>query len=208
MRNKIKIKYIVIFITVVLTGSIIQYLYTIDSFFVSHKTNYQIKNDKQTINIHLEKKDPKDYVLIADVFEKGEISFTNSWPLKYEIFKVDTGDVNNDNSIDILVGVIKPTRFDSISRKRLFIFKLYEGYIRPLWLGSRVSKPLVDFKFYKSKSGGIVRTIELEKEQSYLVAEYHWIGFGLGFIHYLAREKTKYQAYKILNTTNEYELNH
>lgn len=207
MRNNIKINYIfvVIAIAIVLTVSIFYYFYTIESFTFFHKTRFQIRNDRQIIKFHLDNKNKEDYILIADVFENGVMCFTNSWPLEYEVFKVDTGDVNNDNSTDILVGVVKSTRFDSISRKRLFIFKLFEGYIRPLWLGSRVSQPLVDFKFYKAKTEGIIRTIEREKDQYYLVAEYHWIGFGLGFIHYLAREKTLYQAYKILNTNN-YEL--
>jgi len=204
MIAKRKIQYILIILIAVLALSIFFYLNIIDSHNSIPQTGFTIKENGQIININLIHKSKKDNLIIVDVHESGKLLFTNTWPLKFEVFKIDTGDVNNDYSTDILVGVIKSTRFDSISRKRLFIFKLFEGYIRPLWMGSRVSQPLVDFKFFKSKSEGIVRTIELEKDQSYLVAEYHWIGFGLGFIHYLAREKTLNQAYKILNT-NYYE---
>ncbi|GEM_PF-1919127 len=180
-------------------------VYTAYGFSIFHQSKYTIKNDRQIVDITLRQKGKADFILHADVYEDHKFAFNNTWPLPYMVFRLDTGDVNNDHSTDILVGVIKSTRFDSISRKRLFIFKLFEGYIRPLWLGSRVSQPLVDFKYYKTKKEGVVRTIELEKDQLFLIAEYRWNGFGLGFIHYLAREKTYCQATKILNTI-DYEI--
>lgn len=200
MIAKRKIRYVSIILISALAISVLFYLNIIDYHNLVPKKGFTLKENGQIININLTRKSKDNYLITADSYVGGKLLFTNSWPLKYDVFKIDTGDVNNDNATDILVGVIKSTRFDSISRKRLFIFKLFEGCIRPLWMGSRVSQPLVDFKFYKSKSVGIVRTIELEKDQLYLVAEYHWIGFGLGFINYLAREKTLHQAYKILNT--------
>lgn len=198
------IKYIIL-LTLILAGIASFTIYKFYGFSLFHKSNYTIKNDQQIINISIRQKRTNSFIINAEIYKDNKFVFTNSWPLDYMVFRLDTGDVNNDNSTDILVGVIKSTRFDSISRKRLFIFKLFEGYIRPLWLGSRVSQPLIDFKFYKTKSEGVVRTIELEKDQLYLIAEYHWNGFGLGFIHYLAREKTYYQATKILNTI-DYEI--
>jgi hypothetical protein len=204
MINKEKRKYILTLLFVVFAGITSLYLFTVKRYSLFYKSSFSIKNDGQITKIHIEKKCKEDFVIIAEISKNNKLILTNSWHLNYEVFKIDTGDVNNDNSTDILVGVIKSTRFDPVSRKRLFIFKLFEGYIRPLWLGSRVSQPLVDFKFVKCKSEGVVRTIESEKDQSYLVAEYHWIGFGLGFMHYLGREKTIHQAYKILNT-NVYE---
>jgi hypothetical protein len=204
MMKKEKRKYILVLIFVVFTAIAFLCPYIPEGYSRIDKSSYSINNEGQITNIHLEKKSKEDFVLIADVFKKNKLVLTNSWHFNYEVFRIDTGDVNNDNSTDILVGVIKSTRFDPVSRKRLFIFKLFEGYIRPLWLGSKVSQPLIDFKFIKCNSEGVVRTIESEKDQSYLVAEYRWRGFGLGFMHYLAREITIHQAYKILNT-NLYE---
>ena len=43
-----------------------------------------------------------------------------------------TRDVNADGNEDILVGVVKKNRFDSVIGKRLFIFKNYEGYVRQI----------------------------------------------------------------------------
>lgn len=196
------------FIFFILTGisSIIILTFIFNRKFSGSINSFTINESGLKIKVQLNRKAKNQYTLVASCYNKGRLIQSNSWPFAYEVFKLDTGDVNNDGATDILVGVIKRTRFDTVCRKRLFIFKLFEGYIRPLWLGSRVSQPLEDFKFYQNKLHGIVRTIELEQDMSYLVAEYHWQGFGLSFIHYLARELTFRQAQKILNT-NQYETN-
>jgi len=98
-------------------------------------------------------------------------SLIDSWELKYPVYQYMIGDVDTNGKKDILVGVIKTTRFDSIKRKRLFIFKNYKGYVRPLWLGSRLGKPLVDFNFIKSENGSFIRSIEKEKSGKLLIAE-------------------------------------
>lgn len=204
MIYKRNIKHILL-LTLLVVGIASFTIYTVYGFSIFDQSKYTIKNEGKIVDITLRQNGKTDFILLADVYEDHKFAFNNTWPLPYMVFRLDTGDVNNDHSTDILVGVIKPTRFDTISRKRLFIFKLFEGYIRPLWLGSRVSQPLIDFKYYKSKKEGVVRTIELEKDQLFLIAEYHWNGFGLGFIHYLAREKTYCQASQILNTF-DYEI--
>lgn len=162
--------------------------------------SYNITEKGLLTKIQLKKKAKGKYELVATSYEKGNLMQTNSWPFGYEVFKLDTGDVNRDGSTDILVGVIKKTRFDSICRKRLFIFKLVDGYIRPLWLGSRVSQPLEDFRFCNGKTNSVIKTIELERDNLFLVAEYRWQGFGLAFIRYLAREIPYKQATHILKT--------
>ncbi|MES2733741.1 MAG: FG-GAP repeat protein [Bacteroidota bacterium] len=118
----------------------------------------------------------------------------STWKLNYPIYQLQHGDVNGDGIEDIAVGVIKTTRFDSIKRKRLFIFKLFDGYIRPLWLGSRVAQPLEDFRVIVQKPFTAIRTIEKERDGSYLMAEYRWRGFGLEFQQYLQRNTSLSEA--------------
>ncbi len=88
----------------------------------------------------------------------------------------------------MLVGVVKTTRFDSTMSKRLFIFKNYKGFVRPLWLGSRLGQPLVDFNAFTTKDGAIIRSIEKERSGNFLVAEYKWRRFGLQFNRFIKRE--------------------
>ncbi|WP_367584875.1 hypothetical protein [Aquimarina sp. 2304DJ70-9] len=113
---------------------------------------------------------------------------SDRWKLPYPVYQFHTGDIDNNGTDDALIGVIKSTRFDSTSDKRLFIFKNYKGLVRPLWLGSRLSQPLVNFGCYQDKDGTYIRSIEREKSGKYLVAEYKWRKFGLEFIRYLRRE--------------------
>jgi hypothetical protein len=164
------------------------------------ESRFIVTESGRKLKIQLKKIAINQYTLEALSYRKDTLFQTSSWPFSYEVFKLDTGDVNNDYSTDILVGVIKKTRFDTICRKRIFIFKLVEGYIRPLWLGSRVSQPLEDFRYCRSQSYGIIRTIEMERNKTYLVAEYRWKGFGLEFIRYLARELPLRKAEKIFKT--------
>ncbi|MBN1950006.1 MAG: nuclear receptor-binding factor 2 [Bacteroidales bacterium] len=109
------------------------------------------------------------------------------WELPYPVYRFQTGDIDRDGSVDVLVGVIKATRFDPIPRKRVFIFKDCEGAVRPLWLGSQLGIPLEDFRFYQTRGEPCVRIIGRENNGKYLVAEYTWQKFGLKFKKYILR---------------------
>ena len=123
---------------------------------------------------------------------------SQKWKLPYPVYQFDIGDIDHNGVEDALIGVIKPTRFDSLKNKRLFIFKNYKGLVRPLWLGSRLGQPLVDFKCKKKEDRYVVRSVEREKSGKYLVVEYKWRKFGLEFIKYLKRETDSLTAFDIL----------
>ena len=111
------------------------------------------------------------------------------WKLPYPVYQFDYGDVTGDGMPEIIVGVIKPTRFDPKPDKRLFIYRIAdEAYIRPLWLGSRVAQPLEDFRVIREHTPVLIRTVERERSGKFLIAEYAWRGFGLDFKGYLKRE--------------------
>src|SRR5687767_8502918 len=65
---------------------------------------------------------------------------------RYQAYHLDTGDINKDGRTDILLGLIKPTKFDPELNKRLFILRVDEGTIRPLWLGSKTCNNLQEFR--------------------------------------------------------------
>ena len=127
-------------------------------------------------------------------------TMTDRWKLPYPIFKFELADINDDGLKEMVVGVIKKTRFDSTFSKRLFIFKNYKGLVRPLWLGSKLGQPLVNFRCVEYSSKAIIRSIEKEKNGQYLVAEYKWRKFGLEFINYLKRDMELNEAQNVLNS--------
>ena len=83
------------------------------------------------------------------------------WKLPYPVYQFDYGDVTGDGMPEIIVGVIKPTRFDPKPDKRLFI---------------------------REHTLVLIRTVERERSGKFLIAEYAWRGFGLDFKGYLKRE--------------------
>ena len=112
------------------------------------------------------------------------------WRLPYPVYRMEIGDVNGDGTAEALVGVIKTTRFHPEMGRRLFIFKNYEGLVRPMWLGSKLGGILQDFHFHN----GVVRSLETNKKGEYTVAEYRWSGFGPKFERFLVKNVSKEEA--------------
>lgn len=101
----------------------------------------------------------------------------------YEIFAMESGDINHDGKTDICIGIIKPTPFDSLLKKRLFIFQIDNNFIRPLWLSSRLVYPLEEFVIENDENGQqIIKTIERQSLKSFCINEYKWKSFGMSFI--------------------------
>ncbi len=118
-----------------------------------------------------------DSLYIVNYTQKLE---TDSLILPYPVFRMDVGDVNEDGQPEILLGLNKATHFDSVSRNRLFIYKIYENKIRPLWLGSSIGIPLIDFKTVEMDGKNLVKCLVKDRD-TYAVALYAWRRFGLQF---------------------------
>lgn len=117
-------------------------------------------------------------------------SLRHQWRLPYPVYRMETGDVDGNGTIEALVGVIKSTRFYPEKGRRLFIFKNYEGLVRPMWLGSKLGGTLQDFHF----RNGCVRSLETNAKDEYTVTEYRWSGFGVAFERYLIRNVDEAKA--------------
>ena len=162
---------------------------------------YEFDVDGKHLKVYLERKGDSLNIIHADSYADQKLILSDKWTLNFPAYHFECADINRDGQQDIFVGVIKPTRFDSVVRKRIFIFKLVDGYIRPLWLGARVGQPLEDFRIAHHNDENFVRTVEWEENGNFLVAEYRWKSFGLEFVNYLDRNISKQEALKKLNTT-------
>ena len=119
----------------------------------------------------------------------------SKWRLPYPVYQFQTGDVDGDGKTDAMVGVIKSTRYFPEKARRLFIFKNYEGHVRALWLGSRLGGILQDFRYVN----GLIRSLETTTDNRYVVAEYQWEHFGMGFVRFLAKNVCREEALLIFN---------
>ena len=112
---------------------------------------------------------------------KGD-SVVDTWKLDYPVYRFTCGDMTGDSIPEVLAGTIKATRYRPEKDKRLFIFHLYKGrFIRPLWLGSRVGCPLIDFKVETDTVPNLVHTWE-RKDGDTIEVLYQLKGFGLKFL--------------------------
>lgn len=117
---------------------------------------------------------------------------------RFPIYALSTGDVDNDGDTDLLIGPIKPTRFDSARHQRLFVYALDSaGRLQPRWRGSRLTYRLLYFRTERAANDRtFVRTLEQAPDGRYYIGRYHWQGFGLALDGFLARRRTLDAAYQ------------
>ena len=134
------------------------------------------------------------WLAIAALWPTGNLA-AQKWSLPYPVYRLDTADVNGDGRTEALVGVIKSTRFYPQKGRRLFVFKNYKNRVRAMWMGSKLGGILQDFRFVD----GVVRSLETTTKGQYVVAEYHWQGFGFGFVRFLVVKVGREEALKAFN---------
>ena len=101
---------------------------------------------------------------------------TDRWRLTFPVYRFCEGDVDGDGVADAMVGVVKSTRFDPVVARRIFLFKNYQGCVRPLWMGSRFGGILEDFRYVD----GHLITLQSTSDGRYAVVRHRWRKFGLG----------------------------
>ena len=118
----------------------------------------------------------------------------------FEVYAMESGDINHDGRTDICLGIIKPTPFDSTYKKRLFIFQIDQNYIRPLWLGSRLAHTLESFSIQSDEEQKcFVRTIEIIDKNKYCINEYRWESFGLSYVKNVFDNLSIVEAQSLIN---------
>lgn len=125
-------------------------------------------------------------------------SITDKWRIEYPVYRFCVGDVDGDGSEDALVGVVKSTRYFPEEGNRIFIFKNFRGWIRPLWMGSKLGGILDDFRFVDGK----IRSLERTTDGKYVVAEYRWAHFGMSFERFLVKNVDQQTALDIFEKNN------
>jgi hypothetical protein len=147
--------------------------------------------------------DSSKYMLQVIKYVKPYDSIVFFKRLPYKVFKLRQADINNDGQDEFIVGAIRKTFLDSITRKRINIWKIEDKNIVPFWLGSKMPFPLYDFEIYKSNKDFKFFTIEYESNGLFLLAEYEWHSFGLKFIGHIKRNISLKEAQSFIKTYHD-----
>ena len=101
-------------------------------------------------------------------------------PRKWNPWKVQAADVDGDGIKEIVLGVHKGTRFFPQPHNCLFVFGWDGKQAFPKWLGSRLSKPFVDFTLAQldGEPGDELVSLEVTRGGRRCLVVYSWCGFG------------------------------
>lgn len=103
------------------------------------------------------------------IFTSGDDKFIMDFKGKYEhnIYKVQTGRVNDETNFDIAFGVYNKAPSHQVYAKRMFIYYIDDGMLRPKFRCSRFIRPMVDFALADLNDDDFdeIYTIEKYKDQ-------------------------------------------
>lgn len=160
---------------------------------ITQDTSFTFTHDSLTYTIGLQFTEINYNRITLEIKNGDSLISKSDWPFSYPVFRIFTADADNNGTPDICLGTIKKTRFDPILRKRPFFFKIKNGFIRPLWLGTTLGWELIDFK-PKIVSGKTYITALMKSKKKYIIADYIWKGFGFRMVGIVSTHKDYSEA--------------
>lgn len=115
------------------------------------------------------------YLLEEEILEVFRKDFT-----EFDPWKISIGDVDGDGIDDISIGVYKESPLHPVMAKRPFIYNYTDGDLKPLWRGSRLSRPFTDYDLIDIDFDGMDELISIEilADDRRVINTYKWKGFG------------------------------
>lgn len=106
---------------------------------------------------------------------KYSIDITGHNPKKLLI-----GDINGDGLNEISICAYKTAIFDPVEAKRPFFYVLEDGALKPVWLGSRLSRPFDDYILLDADADRVCEIISAEflSDGRMALTMYKWAEFG------------------------------
>lgn len=101
-------------------------------------------------------------------------------PARWQAWKLKIADVDGDGKSEFVLGVRIKARYFRHLHKSIFILGWNGKYAYARWLGSHMSKPLVDFTTAEldGEPGDELVSLEITRDSKRCLVVYKWCGFG------------------------------
>ncbi|MFN4180383.1 MAG: FG-GAP repeat domain-containing protein [Armatimonadota bacterium] len=115
---------------------------------------------------------------------RGRRKIWQGVPNRWQVWKLVIADVDGDGKKEFLLGVNIKTRYFPQRHKSVFVLGWNGKFAYARWLGSHLSKPLVDFVAapLDEHQGDELVTLEVTRDGRHCIVVYRWIGFGFTVI--------------------------
>lgn len=146
----------------------------IDKITFAEDTNdwlFHVKNQDQ---IWIRKL--KNGIMRLSIINNGSIK--KSVALHGLLSEIEISDITNDGSPEILLGITKEVNFDKSWKKRLNIFRIEDGGLKAVWLGTHFLHDLNSYRTISLNSTNFLQTVEIDSLNHIYDATYEWDEFG------------------------------
>lgn len=115
--------------------------------------------------------------------KKGFVSFEEDgkrWTSRiYAMWKAEVADLDSDGQDELILGVwSRVTRHNEPSPSRaIWVLRWDSTQLIPVWRGSAMSRPLVDFEIQRIEGRAHLKTMEVA-DNTHFSTIYAWTGFG------------------------------
>lgn len=140
-----------------------------------------IKTKSGVAKVILYRKIFSSYSNRIEIESNGELylkDFKGKNPLN--IWKFEAGDVEGDKEEELALGVYKKSPHHQVKAKRVFLYNIVDGKLKPKFRASRLALPMDDFILYDIDDDGRDEVVSIEiKDNTYFIAAYHYKDFHL-----------------------------
>ena len=210
---------------IILTGVMIHFPKGKEEFSVWDETAYDLKldEDQELIDYAYNKNylfailgDKKDKIYGNEVciYRSENLSSKVNWikVSEYDFskvlpWKVEIGDIDDSENLELFIGVYKSTHFDNKQNNRMFVFNWDGEKLSKKWTGSQIGYCMKDFYIidFLDMYGDELIILDKNKDGKERILIYYWLDFGFTLLaeseNFDLIEKVEYSNDNLLKLT-------